>query len=114
MLKIKRMYDGASAQDGARILVDRLWPRGIKKEQAAIDDWLKELSPSDSLRKWFGHDPSRWVEFKRRYKKELETKQEIIEQLRKHAQHGTVTLLYAAKDTDHNNAVALKEVLEVE
>ena len=113
MLKIKRIYDGASAQDGARILIDRLWPRGMKKEQAAIDDWLKEISPSDSLRKWFSHDPSRWVEFKSKYKKELETKQEIIEQLRKHARHGTVTLLYAAKDTEHNNAVVLKEVVGV-
>lgn len=111
MVKIKRIYDGASADDGARILIDRLWPRGLTKDEAAIDDWLKEIAPSEALRKWFSHDPSKWIEFKSKYKKELEEKPEVIGQLRKHARHKTVTLLYAAKDTEHNNAVVLKEVL---
>ncbi len=111
MVKIKRIYDPVSPDDGKRIYVDRLWPRGLKKSEAAFDEWLKEISPSSELRKWFGHDPARWQEFKKRYKKELEGKEEIIEKLRKEAKSRTVTILYSAKETEHNNAVALKEFL---
>ena len=111
MIGIKRVYDAPSAHDGKRILIDRLWPRGLKKDEAAIDEWMKEIAPSDDLRKWFSHDPSKWLEFKKRYKKELEGKSELLAQLKGYARHGTVTVLYAAKDTEHNNAVVLKEVL---
>ncbi len=110
MVRIKRVYEGASPRDGRRILVDRLWPRGIKKENAALDEWLKEIAPSNELRKWFGHDPSRWQEFRKQYKKELAAKHELIEKLRREAAAGRgVTLLYAARDEVHNNAVVLKE-----
>lgn len=111
MIRIKRIYDAPSAHDGKRILVDRLWPRGLKKDESAIDEWMKELAPSDDLRKWFSHDPSKWLEFKKRYKKELEAKSELLGELKGYTRHGTVTLLYAAKDMEHNNAVALKEFL---
>ncbi len=94
------------------MLVDRLWPRGVKKEDAGFDLWLKDIAPSDGLRKWFSHDPSKWQEFKKRYREELKDKQDKIEDLKKMARQGTVTLLYAAKDTDRNNAVILKEMLE--
>jgi uncharacterized protein YeaO (DUF488 family) len=111
MLKIKRVYDPASPEDGKRILIDRLWPRGLKKEEVRIDEWLKEIAPSDELRKWFSHDPSKYQEFKKRYTKELEQKRELVEQIRNLAKKGTVTLLFSAKDTEHNNATALKELL---
>ncbi|HVN24746.1 MAG TPA: DUF488 domain-containing protein [Syntrophorhabdales bacterium] len=111
MVGIKRVYDVPTRQDGKRILVDRLWPRGVKKDPKVVDDWMKEIAPSDDLRKWFSHDPAKWVEFKRRYKKELETKRELVEQLRRQARGGQLTLLYAAKDTEHNNAVVLKEII---
>lgn len=111
MVGIKRVYDVPTRQDGKRILVDRLWPRGVKKDSKVVDDWMKEIAPSDDLRKWFSHDPAKWVEFKRRYKKELETKRELVEQLRRQARGGQLTLLYAAKDTEHNNAVVLKEII---
>jgi uncharacterized protein YeaO (DUF488 family) len=111
MVKIKRIYDPVSPEDGKRIYIDRLWPRGLKKSEAVFDEWLKEISPSDQLRKWFGHDPARWEEFKKRYKKELEQKRELLEELRHEARKGTITLLYSAKDTEHNNAVTLKEVV---
>jgi uncharacterized protein YeaO (DUF488 family) len=114
MIGVKRIYDAGSPRDGKRILVDRLWPRGVKKDEAAIDEWLKEVAPSDALRKWFGHDPSKWLEFKKRYKKELGAKHEVVEQLRRQSRHGAVTLLYAAKDNEHNNAVVLKEVIAEE
>ena len=112
MVRIKRVYDPAAPGDGKRILVDRLWPRGIKKEDAGIDEWLKDIAPSTELREWFSHDPAKWEEFKRRYKKELEDKKDLVSALRAEAGKGTVTLLFAAKDTEHVNAAALKEVLD--
>lgn len=112
MVKLKRVYDPPSRDDGKRILVDRLWPRGIKKNEARIDEWLKEIAPSDGLRKWFSHEPSKWQEFKRRYMDELKKQHAILERLVSEAKKGTITLLYAAKDREHNNAVVLKEMLE--
>ncbi len=112
MLRVKRIYEPASKDDGRRILIDRLWPRGITKEHADIDEWLKEIAPSNELRKWFSHDPSKWQEFKRRYAKELEKKQELVETLKSEAKHGRITLVFSAKDSEHNNAVALLEILE--
>lgn len=112
MIRIKRIYNEAAEEDGFRILVDRLWPRGIKKENAKIDLWLKEVAPSGELRKWFSHDPAKWREFQKKYGKELSTKQELLKKIiRIEKEKGTVTLLYSAKDTEHNNAVALKTVL---
>jgi uncharacterized protein YeaO (DUF488 family) len=111
MIKIKRTYDPASRDDGKRIYIDRLWPRGMKKEEVKMDGWLKEISPSDSLRKWFGHDPSKYAEFKRRYTKELEKHSVILKRIKKEAKKGTVTLLFSAKDVEHNNATVLQELL---
>jgi uncharacterized protein YeaO (DUF488 family) len=112
MVKIKRVYDQVSPSDGKRILVDRLWPRGIKKEDAAIDEWLKDIAPSTELRKWYSHDPSKWGEFKKRYKIELEDKIEIIDRLRQESRKRTITLLFSTKATELNNAAALKEFIE--
>ncbi len=112
MVRIKRIYDPPAAGDGRRLLVDRLWPRGVAKEEAAIDEWLKEIAPSNTLRKWFGHDPARWEEFRQRYREELQGHRELLEQLRCNAAQGDITLLFAAKDLEHNNAVVLKEILE--
>ena len=112
MMKIKRIYDSYAKDDGKRVLVDRLWPRGIKKEDARCDLWLKDIAPSAGLRKWFSHDPANWQEFKKRYRKELEDRQDMIEDLRRESRKGTVTLLFAAKDSERNNAVVLKEVIE--
>ncbi len=112
MIRIKRIYDPPAPDDGRRVLVDRLWPRGIAKDEARLDEWLKELAPSDELRKWFGHDPAKWDEFRARYRTELKSRPELLVQLRAAANKGTVTLLYAAKDTEHNNAVVLKELLD--
>ena len=113
MIKIKRIYESPtrSSGDGKRILVDRLWPRGLRKDEVALDEWMKELSPSSELRKWFAHDPAKWQEFKKRYRQELKGKHEIIEHLKSDAKHATLTFLYSAKDTEHNNAVALKEFM---
>ena len=111
MIKMKRIYDPFSREDGKRVLVDRLWPRGLKKEEAHIDEWLRDIAPSDALRKWFSHDPSRWEEFKKMYKDELKDKKELLKKLLTYSKKGTVTLLFAAKDTEHNNAVVIKEVL---
>jgi uncharacterized protein YeaO (DUF488 family) len=110
-LKLKRAYDPPAAADGKRILVDRLWPRGIKKADAAIDEWMKDLAPSTALRKWFGHDPARWPEFRRRYLKELDRHSEQLDRLRALARQGPVTLVYAAHDEAHNDAVVLREFL---
>ena len=111
MIHTKRIYDLPSVDDGKRILVDRLWPRGLSKEAAEIDEWLKEIAPSDELRKWFGHDPARWQEFRNKYKDELHANRELIARLKIESKGKTVTLLYAAKDIEHNNAIVLKEVL---
>ena len=105
MVKIKRVYDPPAQDDGKRVLVDRLWSRGIKKEQAHVDEWVKDIAPSNELRTWFGHDPSKWREFRDRYLRELRIKQEPVEQLRHDAEKGTVTLLFAAEDCEHVNAV---------
>ena len=110
-MKTKRVYEEPGKGDGFRILVDRLWPRGLTKDRARIDLWLKEVAPSDALRKWFGHDCARWAEFKRRYFQELEDKKETIGSITRKASKGTVTLLYGAKDEECNNAVALQEFI---
>lgn len=112
MIKTARAYDSPSKDDGDRYLVDRLWPRGIKKEDLQIQDWLKEVAPSDELRRWFGHEAEKWAEFQRRYFAELESKQEGWQPLLDSAKEGDVTLVYGAKDRQHNNAVALKSFLE--
>ena len=110
-IKLKRAYDPPASDDGTRILIDRLWPRGIKKTDAAIDEWMKEIAPSTELRKWFGHDPSRWHEFQRRYRSEIRQHPEQLNRLRTLAQHGRVTLVFSAHDEAHNDAVVLKNVL---
>jgi uncharacterized protein YeaO (DUF488 family) len=111
-IRVKRVYEPADKADGARVLVDRLWPRGLKKEKAAIKVWLKEVAPSAELRSWFGHDPARWAEFVHRYHAELKRDDEALVRLHDLLHHGPVTLLYAAHDTEHNNAVALADYLE--
>ena len=110
-VKIKRVYDAPHLDDGTRILVDRLWPRGIKKEAACADMWLKEVAPSAELRKWFGHDPKRWLQFKAKYSEELEFKKEELSAIVRAASPGPVTLLYGARDESHNQAVVLQEVI---
>lgn len=112
MIQCKRVYDEVSPDDGSRVLVDRLWPRGVRKDEAALDDWVKAVAPSDDLRRWFDHDPQKWDAFCRRYHSELEEKEETVDRLRRMADSGTLTLLYAAKDREHNNAVALKAYLQ--
>ena len=111
-IKIKRVYDPRDAADGERILVDRLWPRGVSKEKAELSLWLKEIAPSASLRVWFGHDPDKWSGFRRRYIAELLNRKDLVELLANKAEIGTITLVYAARDQRHNEAVVLKEVLE--
>ena len=110
----KRIYDPPEKKDGFRILVDRLWPRGLKKEKAVIHEWLKTIAPSDGLRKWFSHDPEKWEEFKRRYFQELKEKNDLIKWIEEKERNQTITLLYGAKDPRYNNAVALREYLERE
>ena len=110
-VKIKRVYDAPHSDDGTRILVDRLWPRGITKEAACADMWLKEVAPSAELRKWFGHDPKRWLQFKAKYSEELEFKKEELSAIVRAASAGPVTLLYGARDESHNQAVVLQEVI---
>ena len=113
MIRIKRIYEQAAEEDGFRILVDRLWPRGLSKEKAKVDLWLKEVAPSSELRKWFSHDPTKWAEFKEKYEKELVAKQPLLKEIRRmENEKGTVTLLYSARDVEHNNAVALQAALE--
>ncbi len=108
-LKAKRVYDPPDEADGYRVLVDRLWPRGLTKEKAAVHLWLKDIAPSTELRKWFSHDPDKWPEFKKRYLAELQKNHEAVHQLKDELKKGPVTLLYAAKDEDHNEVVVLME-----
>lgn len=110
-LFIKRVYETPADSDGYRILIDRLWPRGLSKEKAKVDLWLKDIAPSTALRKWFGHDPEKWTEFKKKYKAELKQNREVADELREEIkQHKTVTLVYGAKDEEHNDAVVLADV----
>ena len=113
VILIKRAYDPPSEEDGERILVDRLWPRGIKKEAAHLSPWLKELGPTTGLRKWFGHDPSRWKEFQVRYAKELQTTDHraFLGELAARSRQGVVTLVFGAKDREHNHAIVLKKLV---
>ena len=112
MITVKRVYEPFDAGDGRRFLVERLWPRGMKKASLRIDGWLKDVAPSAALRRWFGHDPAKWDEFKRRYAAELDRHPEAWQPVLEAAQRGGVTLLYSAHDTEHNNAVVLKVYLE--
>lgn len=110
-IKIKRAYEEPEKEDGTRILVDRLWPRGLTKVKAKIDLWLKDIAPSTELRKWFAHDPARWAEFQARYKEELQQHSEQLALLKQQAAKGPVTLIYAARDEEHNEAVILQKLL---
>lgn len=110
-VRVKRVYEEPSAEDGFRVLVDRMWPRGLSKQRARMDQWLRDIAPSDALRKWFGHEPEKWKEFRDRYFRELETKTDLVKDLEHRAEQGRLTLLFAAKDEERNNAVALKEYL---
>lgn len=112
MIQLKRAYEAASKSDGLRILVERLWPRGVSKEKAAIDFWLKDIAPSTELRKWFGHDPDKWLEFRKRYRAELRANKDVVAQLKQKIAKRTVTFVFASKDQEQNSAVALKEFLE--
>jgi len=112
MLLVKRVYEPQGRQDGTRVLVERLWPRGMKKESLKMEGWLKDVAPSDALRRWFGHDPAKWHEFCRRYWAELDARKDAWRPILESARRGTVTLLYSARDTEHNNALALKNYLE--
>jgi uncharacterized protein YeaO (DUF488 family) len=112
MLQIKRVYDPPSPRDGVRFLVERLWPRGIRKQDLIIDSWQKDAGPSTELRKWFGHDPARWDQFKKKYFSELDAHPDAWEPIRKSADRHSVTLVYSSRDTEHNNAVALKQYLD--
>ena len=108
-IRVKRIYEPPDPTDGYRLLVDRLWPRGVSRESASLDAWMREVAPSSELRRWFGHDASRWQEFKRRYAVELGTRQDLVAEILSLARDRPVTLLYSARDTDHNQAVALAE-----
>ena len=110
-LTLKRAYAPAAADDGTRVLVDRLWPRGVSKDHAAVDLWMKDLAPSTALRQWFNHDPARWAGFQARYAAEVLQQPALFQQLRGLAQQGRITLVYAARDTDHNEAVVLRNLL---
>lgn len=113
-IRLRRIYDDPAKDEGTRVLVDRIWPRGISRGEAGLDHWFKELAPSTDLRKWFGHDPKLWAAFKQKYRKELrgQEKREKLEELAELAASGPVTLLFGAKDTEHNQAVVLREALE--
>jgi uncharacterized protein YeaO (DUF488 family) len=110
-IRLKRAYDDASPSDGYRVLIDRLWPRGVSKQRAKLDEWEKELAPSTELREWFGHEPRRFAEFRRRYISELRCERPRLTELRRKAREGTLTLVYSAHDTEHNDAVVLADVL---
>jgi uncharacterized protein YeaO (DUF488 family) len=111
MIKLKRVYEKPSRTDGVRILVDRLWPRGLSKERAAVKLWLKEVAPSTELRKWFGHDPAKWEEFQTRYRKELRENNDALKLLKQKSKEHLVTLVYGARDERHNEAIVLKKIL---
>ncbi|HLH66055.1 MAG TPA: DUF488 domain-containing protein [Solirubrobacteraceae bacterium] len=110
-IRVKRIYEPATAGDGYRVLVDRVWPRGISRERAQLDEWARELAPSDELRRWFGHVPERFAQFRDRYRAELEARSDELARLRQRAQEGTVTVLYGARDDRHNNAIVVAELL---
>jgi uncharacterized protein YeaO (DUF488 family) len=110
-VRLKRAYEPATASDGYRVLIDRLWPRGVLRDRAKLDEWDRDLPPSTELRRWFGHDPSRFEEFRRRYLNELRYKRARLKELRRRAREGTLTLVYSARDRDHNDAVVLAEVI---
>jgi len=112
MIRVKRVYDAMGSKNGLQFLVDRVWPHGVKKEALHLTDWLRDVAPSDELRRWFGHDPAKWGEFRRRYFAELDGKRQAWLPLLEAASRGEITLLYSARDTEHNNAVALKTYLE--
>lgn len=111
-IKVKRIYDKVSSEDGVRILVDRLWPRGVSKKVASVDIWVKDIAPSNELRKWFNHDPEKWEEFKSRYFSELDHKSELVKEILSHAKKGALTFVFSAKEEKYNNAEAFKEYLE--
>ena len=111
-IRLKRAYDAPTPTDGARVLVDRVWPRGISKERIRIDAWLRDLGPSTSLRKWFGHDPDKWAAFRARYRRELAKKSDLLNELAGYAKARTLTLVYGARDPTHNQAVVIKELLD--
>jgi len=111
MLRLKRVYEPPARSDGRRILVDRLWPRGLSKKDAAVDEWLKEIAPSTELRRWFDHDPGKWSEFERRYRHELRAHADLLRDLAARASRGTITLVYGARDETHNDAVVLAGVI---
>jgi uncharacterized protein YeaO (DUF488 family) len=110
-VRLKRAYEPPTASDGYRVLVDRLWPRGVRREEARLDEWARELAPSAELRRWFGHDPERFEEFRRRYTDELAGQEEKLRELRRRAREGALTLVYSARDVEHNDAVVLAEIL---
>ncbi len=112
MIRLKRAYDPPEKSDGHRVLVERLWPRGVKKSDLPLDGWLKDVAPSTELRKWFSHDPAKWPQFQQRYFAELDSMPEAYAHILAAARHGTVTLIYSSHDTEHNNAAALKEYLD--
>lgn len=112
IVKVKRVYESIQRSDGTRFLVERLWPRGMKKEQLKLDAWLKDVAPSDSLRRWFGHDPLKWNEFQKKYRAELSDNPDAWKPILEAAKRGLVTLLYSSRDTEHNNALVLKSFLE--
>lgn len=111
-VRLKRAYEPARASDGYRVLIDRLWPRGVSREEARLGEWTRELAPTGELRRWFGHDPARFEEFRRRYAEELALQESKLNELRRRARDGTVTLVYGARDTEHNDAVVLAEILQ--
>lgn len=110
-VRLKRAYESPEGSDGYRVLIDRIWPRGVTREQARLDEWARELAPSTELRRWFGHDPTRFMEFRRRYSDELAAQEAKLRELRRRAREGTLTLIYGARDTEHNDAVVLAEIL---
>ena len=112
MIKIKRVYEPVASDDGTRFLVERLWPRGVKKTELQMQAWLKDVAPSTSLRQWFSHDPKKWSDFRKRYSRELRANSAAVEPILKAAKRGTVTLLYSSHDTEHNNALALRDYIE--